>query len=140
MMTKLSLPYWAEEYVAHIRVHRPRMYKELKATGQLENVALSVDRSASNAYERMIQSYIAQGINEDTAEMFADSETMRQYICLPTEADMPDLGNEPNFLPEVVDGEIEPEDLSGSQDLNTQWDSLNDSDVEPDEEIDVSNF
>jgi hypothetical protein len=86
----------------------------------------------------MIQSYIAQGINEDTAEMFADSETMRQYICLPTEADVPDLGNEPDFLPEVVDREIDPEDLSGSQDLNIHWDSLNDSDVEPD--IDVSNF
>jgi hypothetical protein len=101
MMAELSLPYWAEEYVNHIRVHRPNMYKELKATGRLETVALSVERSASDAYERLIQSNLAQGMNEDTAEMFADSETMRQYICLPTEADVPDLANEPDFLPEM---------------------------------------
>jgi hypothetical protein len=94
------LPYWAELYVLHIREFRPKMYKELKASEELEPLALSIQESAHSTYKSLISSYKAQGMNETSAEAHADGDVMRQFILLPTERDVPVLGENEDELPE----------------------------------------
>ena len=95
-----DLPYWAEEYVKHICIHRPKMYKELRKSRELEPLALSIQESANASYDRLYASYIANGDNESTADFYATGEVMRQYILLPSERDVPVLGEEPDEFPE----------------------------------------
>jgi hypothetical protein len=94
------LPYWAEKYVLHIREFRPKMYKELKASGELEPLALSIQESADSTYDNLISSYKAQGMSESSAEAYADGDVMRQFILLPSERDVPVLGENEDELPE----------------------------------------
>jgi hypothetical protein len=90
MAPETDLPYWAEEYVLHIKEYRPKMYKELKVSGELETVALQVQESASAAFERWKSYFMSTGSNETSARTFANSEVMREYICLTSEEDEED--------------------------------------------------
>ena len=100
-----ELPYWAEKYVLHICFHRPKMYKELKKSRELESVALSIQGSAKAAYDRLYTYYLGIGENETTADNYATSQVMREYILLPSERDVPVLGEEPDEFPEEEDEE-----------------------------------
>lgn len=98
-----ELPYWAEEYVKHLYTYRPKMYKELRKSKELEALALSIQDSAKASYDRLYASYLANGYNETTADIYATGEVMRQYILLPSEQDVPVLGEEPEDFPEEPD-------------------------------------
>lgn len=108
------LPYWARKYVQHIREFRPKMYKELKTSGELEPLALSIQESADSTYDSLISSYKAQGMSDRSAEAYADGDVMRQFILLPSERDVPVLGENEDELPEEdyedEEEEIEDED------------------------------
>lgn len=83
MIQTKNLPYWAREYVEHIYEHLPDTYDELVESGELEQVALSIQDSASTAFDRLYDSYLQSGSNETSAAAFANSEVMRTYICIP---------------------------------------------------------
>jgi hypothetical protein len=85
-MTTNKLPYWARKYVQHIEEFCPHLHADLMADGSLETVALSIQESASSAYDMLFKSYCADS-NEKTAEMLADSEVMRTLILIPPEED-----------------------------------------------------
>ncbi len=87
MIDTSKLPYWASEYVKHIYQNRPNVYDELVESGELESTALSIQQSASAAYDKQIAFHKSDGANDTTAEMLADSDVMRTYICLPPEDD-----------------------------------------------------
>jgi Transposon-encoded protein TnpV len=108
MAARSDLPFWADQYVKHIRQHRPKMYKELKDAGELEALALSIQNSAEDCYNRLVQSYKASGDSESTAEMYAESDVMRQYILLPTEQDVPILGENMDEMAEEPEDAFEP--------------------------------
>jgi hypothetical protein len=131
-MVDQKLPYWARKYVEHIREHRPKMYKELKQSGELESIALSIQVSADATYDRLVEFNKARGDNERSAEIFAEGDVMRQYILLPTEQDVPVLGEAMAEMPE------EPEDgfeLGHLEFLNDMNDSLTTT-IDPDQEED----
>ena len=103
-----DLPFWAEKYVRHIREFRPKMYKELKEAEELEPLALSIQNSAEDSYDRLVKHYKATGDSESTAEMYAESDVMRQYILLPTEQDVPVLGENMDEMAEEPEDAFEP--------------------------------
>lgn len=87
MIDTSKLPYWASEYIEHIYTNAPKTYDELAESGELEKVALSIQESASTAYKRLVESYKANGSNETSAKIFANSDVMRTYICTPPDDD-----------------------------------------------------
>ncbi len=95
-----DLPYWAEEYVKHICIHRPKMYKELRKSRELESVALSIQNSAKSLFDSLVSSNMAMGMSERSARTAAGNHVMREYILLPSERDVPVLGEEPDEFPE----------------------------------------
>jgi hypothetical protein len=95
-----DLPFWAEEYVKHICIHRPKMYKELKKSRELESVALSIQNSAKSLFDGLVASNMAMGMSESSARASARNHVMREYILLPSERDVPVLGEEPDEFPE----------------------------------------
>jgi hypothetical protein len=110
------LPYWAELYVLHIREFRPKMYKELKASGELEPLALSIQESAHSSYKNLVSSYQAQGMSERSAKSYADGDVMRQFILLPSERDVPVLGENEDELPEEDYEDDEEEEFEDEDD------------------------
>lgn len=91
MALKSDLPYWADEYVKHIRQHRPKMYRSLKQSGELETVALSIQKSAKAMYDSLYASAKACGDSDFAADCSATGIVMREFILLPSERDVPDL-------------------------------------------------
>ena len=128
-MKSPQLPYWGQEYVNHIKAYRPNLYRELKQTGQLQSAALAVQSSAQEAYQQLLQVQLDQGIAESTAKALAQNEVMRQYICLPTEADVPTLGEGAGDLPEEADGDFDPLHRELLSDLNQWWSAKDDPDA-----------
>ncbi|NJM66894.1 MAG: hypothetical protein HC851_15120 [Acaryochloris sp. RU_4_1] len=85
-----NLPYWASEYVENMKEYRPKTYAQFIEDGDLVATALSVQKSAEAAYQQLVQHYMSTGSDESSAKAFANSEVMRQYICiepLPEESD-----------------------------------------------------
>ena len=100
-----DLPFWAEEYVKHLYTHRPKMYKELRKSRELEPLALSIQDSAKKLLDSLISSNMAMGMSESAARTAARNHVMREYILLPSEKDVPVLGEEPDEFPEEEDEE-----------------------------------
>ena len=98
-----ELPYWAEEYVKHLYTYRPKMYKELRKSKELEALALSIQDSAKKLFDGLLASNLAMGMGESAARAAARSHVMREYILLPSEQDVPVLGEEPEDFPEEPD-------------------------------------
>ena len=82
MTDSKNLPYWASEYVEHMKQYRPKTYAQCIKDGDLERIAMSVQNSAETAYQQLVQHYMSTGSNETSAKAFANSEVMRQYICI----------------------------------------------------------
>ena len=83
---------WAEEAKEHWRKYRPRLYKELAKSGQLEERAVRAAESASNQYV----AYVESGMDP----LEAQSEAKRNYLFLPCEEDEPELAADPTALPD----------------------------------------
>ena len=68
----------------HWREHRPRLYSELQRSGTLTKVLAETNEAASDMIIRLIH----KGLYEHEAFEIVS----RQYIFLPDEDDMPNLG------------------------------------------------
>jgi Transposon-encoded protein TnpV len=108
MATPTELPYWANEYVTHIRAHRPEMYEEMVESGELEQHALSIQSSAQAYYDQLFAHNKAQGENDTTADFYAKGDVMREYILLPTEQDVPELYENMDGMAEEPEDAFEP--------------------------------
>lgn len=83
---------WEREAKAHRQKYRPKMYKQLEESGQLES-------SLRNAVDRAKDQTAAMA--EAGYHPFeAESESKRQHLFLPAEEDAPELGANPDALPD----------------------------------------
>jgi hypothetical protein len=89
---------WKQEYISHIQKHRPKFFRELEESGELDNIAQSVHESASEVYQNLVNQSLEQKTNLATAEANATNEVMRLYILLPTEEDVPNLEEDTALL------------------------------------------
>jgi hypothetical protein len=108
MATPTELPYWANEYVTHLRAHRPEMYEEMVESGELEQHALSIQASAQAYYDQLFAHNKGQGENDATADFYAKGDVMREYILLPTEQDVPELYENMDGMEEEPEDAFEP--------------------------------
>jgi hypothetical protein len=118
MTTSRELPYWANEYVNHIRQHRPEMYAELEESGELEPLALSIQSSAQAYYNQLFAHNKRNGENDTTADFYAKGDVMREYILLPTEQDVPELYENMDGMEEESEDAFEPGHLEFLNFLN----------------------
>jgi len=82
----------AGEAVSHWKRFRPKLYRELKASGKLQEAA---ERAAEQTAEDLAL-LISQGYPEDGAW-----EIVRErYVFLPSQRDVPELGVDPNYVPD----------------------------------------
>lgn len=84
---------WAQEAHDHWKKYRPRMYQQLEQSGQLEN-------ALQNAVERAKNQYVESVYNGGMDSLEAQSEAKRQHLFLPSEKDMPSLGEDPEARPD----------------------------------------
>jgi hypothetical protein len=79
---------WAEQAKAHWKEHRPRMYAELEKAGTLDEAA---EKAATQTKDDLCSAI------EDGMDYYAAWEMLRErYLFLPTEEDVPLLGENPN--------------------------------------------
>jgi hypothetical protein len=71
----------------HLREHRPRMYRELKKEGRLREFV----EGQAEQYGQMVADLVGQGVAHDAAH----EEAALLYLYLPTEEDVPRLGENP---------------------------------------------
>jgi hypothetical protein len=90
-MSKLLSP-WAIEAKQHLQKYRPKMANQLEQAGKLDDWA---QKAADRAVEESVQSTY-NGMDPWEAQ----SEAKRNHLFLPAEEDMPELGTDPNALPE----------------------------------------
>lgn len=83
---------WAMEAEAHWRKYRPKMYRELKQSGELNDF---LEKAARRAMDQCV-AYVEAGMHPFEAE----SEAKRDYLLLPDEDDVPLLGENPDALPD----------------------------------------
>jgi hypothetical protein len=87
-MEKLSSSPWATDAKEHWKKYRPKMYAALERSGKLnQHLNMAVEQT-KNDYAQMI---------EDGMPVDAAWEAVRErYLFLPTEKDVPVLGENPN--------------------------------------------
>jgi hypothetical protein len=83
---------WAIEAKTHLQKYRPIMASELERSGKL-------DDWAQNAANRAIEES-ARSIENGMSPLEALSEAKKNHLFLPAEEDMPELGTDPNALPD----------------------------------------
>jgi hypothetical protein len=83
---------WAIEAKEHLLKYRPKMTSELQSQGKL-------DEWAQNAANRAVEEY-ARSVDNGMWPLEAQSEAKRNHLFLPAEEDMPELGTDPNALPD----------------------------------------
>jgi len=86
------LSLWATEAKNHLLKYRPKMAAELQNSGKL-------DEWAEKAANRAVEEY-AQSVENGMSALEAQSEAKRNHLFLPAEEDMPELGADPNALPD----------------------------------------
>lgn len=77
---------WKELARAHLKEHRPKLYRELEASGDLESFLEDRREAAS----RVLDEYLSRGLSYDQGWEAASRE-----LFLPSEEDVPLLGEEP---------------------------------------------
>jgi hypothetical protein len=83
-----QLSTWAEQAKAHWKEHRPKMYAELEKAGTLDEAA---QRASDQTKDEFCQA-IEDGMSPDGAW-----EAVREnHLFLPTEEDVPLLGEKPD--------------------------------------------
>jgi hypothetical protein len=83
---------WAMEAEAHWRKYRPKMYREMEQSGELNDF---LAKAARRAMDQCAAS-VAAGMHP----LEAESEAKRNYLLLPDEEDVPLLGENPDALPD----------------------------------------
>jgi hypothetical protein len=83
---------WAREAKAHWQKYRPKMYNELEKSGQLEPVL-------RNAVQRA-QDQFVENAQAGMHPLEAESEAKKQHLLLPSEQDVPLLGENTAALPD----------------------------------------
>src|ERR1019366_2455694 len=83
---------WAMEAEAHWKKYRPKMYRELKESGELNEF---LEKAAHRAMDQCV-AYVESGMHP----LEAESEAKRNYLFLPDEEDVPLLGENPDALPD----------------------------------------
>jgi hypothetical protein len=86
------LSLWATEARNHLLKYRPKMASQLEQAGKL-------DDWAEKASDRAVEEYV-QSIQNGMHPLEAQSEAKRNHLFLPAEEDMPELGTDPNALPD----------------------------------------
>jgi len=71
------------------------MYRELKKNGKLENVLENAVRNTLEAMERVKAQLVENGYTPEQAHRTAWELLREEWILLPSEEDMPDLGEDP---------------------------------------------
>jgi hypothetical protein len=87
-----TLSTWATEAKAHWRKYRPKMYRELKQSGDLNDF---LEKAARRAMDQCV-AFVEAGMHP----LEAESEAKRNYLFLPDEEDVPLLGENPDALPD----------------------------------------
>jgi hypothetical protein len=88
-ITPKRLSPWAEDAKAHWKEHRPRMYAELEKAGTLDEAA---EKAATQTKDDLGSAI------EDGMDYYAAWEMLRErYLFLPTEEDVPLLGENPDY-------------------------------------------
>jgi hypothetical protein len=83
---------WAIEGKKHLQKYRPKMASRLEQSGKL-------DDWAQNAANRAVEES-AQSIENGMSPLEAQSEAKKNHLFLPAEEEMPELGADPNALPD----------------------------------------
>jgi hypothetical protein len=83
---------WAIEAKEHLQKYRPKMPSELQSQGKLDDWAQS---AANRAVEESVQSTY-NGMDP----LEADRQAKLNHYLLPSEEDSPELGADPNALPD----------------------------------------
>jgi hypothetical protein len=91
-MSQQRLDRWATEAKAHLLKHRPKMAAQLQEQGKLDDWAQKVADKAGDEY--------AQSVQNGMSPLEAESEAKRNHMFLPCEEDQPELGVDPNRLPD----------------------------------------
>lgn len=83
---------WAVEAKRHLQKYRPKMANELQQQGKLDEWA---QKAANRAIEES-----ARSIENGMDSLEAQREAKISHLFLPAEEDMPELGVDPNALPD----------------------------------------
>jgi hypothetical protein len=83
---------WATEAKAHLQKYRPKMASQLESQGKLDDWARDV---AARALDQS-----ATSIENGMHPLEAESEAKRNWMFLPAQEDVPQLGENPKALPD----------------------------------------
>ncbi len=84
MAEKTRLTRWGQMAKEHWRKFRPKMYRDLEQSGKLEEMLFKHQEMAKREAGELAR----QGLNQIEIEEIV----LPQYILLPSEAEMPNLG------------------------------------------------
>jgi len=87
MKPKLKLSYREQQVAEHLKEHRPKMYRELKASGQLEATCIRMWRAYA---DQLYDLEVLKKLPHDQAV-----ELVREVAFPPSEKDQALLGEQP---------------------------------------------
>ena len=88
----MALYGWAHMAAEHWKKYRPKMYRELVKSGQLE--------SRANQAAQLTKDAVNQAFDEGMTYDEAWQTFRNQWMLLPSEEEMPNLGQDPNAPPD----------------------------------------
>ena len=91
-MSQKPLGRWAAEAKAQLQKYRPKMASQLESQGKLDDWARSAADKARDEYARSVEN----GMHP----LEAESEAKKNHMFLPSEEDVPMVGENPNALPD----------------------------------------
>lgn len=89
-----SLSYWQREFILNLREQRPTLLVELQTAGTLIDAAEKAEAEAQAAFDQLYQAYL-QDYPAEVAQSMAQSAAEQDYIYLPSEREVPVLGEPP---------------------------------------------
>jgi len=92
---KKKLGPWGLLAEKHWREHRPNMVRELEKRGILYRSLLRAEKNAENMCIQLTNELPKKGVPSGLAAAMARSQALREYILLPSEEDVPKLGERP---------------------------------------------
>lgn len=92
---KKKLGPWGVLAEKHWREHRPNMVRELERKGVLYRSLLRAQEKALDLFCQLNEELPKRGVPSGLACLMAKSQALREYILLPSEEDVPLLGEKP---------------------------------------------
>ncbi|MCM1985104.1 hypothetical protein [Lyngbya confervoides] len=90
----MSVRYWEQQLLTHFKNNSPELYVSLQNSKDGAEILESISQAAQRAYETLVCQYLASGSQQKSAEAFAESEVMQQFI-LSVEASTLGIPEEP---------------------------------------------